>query len=194
MKKLICVFLIIIMLLQNFVFAVSFSDFTNTHWAYENVMSLVERGVINGYPDGTYKPENNVTYAEFIKLVVCAYVSKDKIYPSIPGEHWVEGYIMTAEMNELIPMDSISEEKYDIYITRAEMAKFLSIIDKNVTGEEYSKIKELDFIDINELPQEYIEYLDRVVNKGYIQGNPDKTFSPEKNLTRAEMATILTRI
>ncbi|MBP8614293.1 MAG: S-layer homology domain-containing protein, partial [Firmicutes bacterium] len=52
--------------------AVSFSDVPATHWAsgYINVAEM--KGVVNGYPDGTFKPEGAITYAEALKMILTA--------------------------------------------------------------------------------------------------------------------------
>lgn len=174
-------------------YAVSFSDI-NEHWAHDNIVNLAEQGIVNGYEDGTFRPENNVTYGEFIKLVVCRYLPEKSIIKNIPGLHWAAGYVSTAEIFKLMPQGTVFLEELDLPITRMEMVKILAIIDSNVTSKEYTKKKELDFIDIGHLPTVYVEYLERAVNRGFILGNPDKTFKPEGNLSRAEMVTILTRL
>ena len=56
MKKFLAILLCFIMLISTTCFAAGFSDLTSEHWAYKNVTNLVENGVINGYPDGTYRP------------------------------------------------------------------------------------------------------------------------------------------
>lgn len=194
MKRKVAVMMCAVMIMCALpVFALTFSDLTNAHWAYENIMGLVEKGVINGYQDGTFRPENMVTYGEFMKLTVCSYMPEKYLLPHIEGEHWAQRYINTAEMYEMMPAGSIRPEKLDLPITRIEMAKFLAMIDESMTGKNYNKIT-LDFVDVGDLPTEYILYLERLVGKGYILGNPDKTFKPDNNLSRAEMATILTRL
>ena len=49
----------------------NFSD-TQGHWANRYIAAAVNAGIINGYPEGTFKPDNTVTYAEAVKMVVCA--------------------------------------------------------------------------------------------------------------------------
>ena len=49
--------------------ATSFSDLAAEHWAYNNVMTLVSEGTVNGYEDGTFKPSTTVTRAEFVKMI-----------------------------------------------------------------------------------------------------------------------------
>ena len=47
-----------------------FSDLPQTHWAYKNVMALADRGIISGYGDTTFRPSNNVTYAESAVILI----------------------------------------------------------------------------------------------------------------------------
>ena len=193
-KKLVMIICMVVMLITAMpVYAVSFSDI-NGHWAHDNNIKLAEQGIVNGYEDGSFRPENMVTYGEFMKLVVCSYVPEKNIIKNLPGMHWAAGYVCTAELNGLMPQGTVSIEKLDLPITRINMAKILAIIDQNAIASTYNKTKELDFVDIGGLPPEYVEYIERLVNKGYILGNPDKTFKPESNLSRAEMVTILTRL
>ena len=47
-----------------------FSDVTFKHWAAAYVKAGVENGIVSGYPDSTFKPENNVTYAEALTMLL----------------------------------------------------------------------------------------------------------------------------
>lgn len=193
-KRVVMIICMVVMLITALpVYAVSFSDI-NGHWAHDNIMKLAEQGIVNGYEDGTFKPENMVTYGEFMKLVTCKYLPEKSIIKNLQGLHWAAGYVVTAEIYELMPPGTIFIEELDKPITRMEMVKILAIIDSNITSKEYTKNRELDFVDIGHLPTNYVNYLERVVNRGFILGNPDKTFKPESNLSRAEMVTILTRL
>lgn len=49
--------------------AVKFADMSRDHWAYESVNTLAGKGVASGYPDDTFRPEANVTRAEFVVLM-----------------------------------------------------------------------------------------------------------------------------
>ena len=52
---------------------ITFSDVTETHWAYNDIMSLTKSGVLNGYEDGTFRPDNYVTQAEMAKIITIAF-------------------------------------------------------------------------------------------------------------------------
>ena len=73
-------------------FAASFSDLEG-HWGYDYVITLVNDGTVNGYPDGTFRPDGTVTRAEFVKLIGKSDVLYDGIYSDIDG-HWGYDYIM----------------------------------------------------------------------------------------------------
>lgn len=197
MKRIFTIFLAITLTLTIVImptYAVTFSDLSKEHWAYDNIIKLAERGIINGYTDGTFKAEKKVTYAEFMKLVVCHLFPENKILPEIKDTHWATRYIRTAEIYGGIGRGSIAEEKYDMPIPRIEMIKYLSIFDEKLIGYNYEVTKDVEFTDISELSEENLEHIKRVVNRGYIIGNPNGNLNPNSALSRAEMVTILTRI
>jgi hypothetical protein len=76
-----------------------FSDLQGTHWAYPYIKIAKQRGVINGYPDETYKMDNVVTRAEFSKMV---YSQQPDIYKKIQEagdfvlNHWQNPDAYTA--------------------------------------------------------------------------------------------------
>lgn len=70
-----------------------FPDLALDHWANTYIAAAVNTGAINGYDDGTFKPENPVSYGEAVKMIVCTLG-----YASIvtPTEPWYDGYIKVA--------------------------------------------------------------------------------------------------
>lgn len=48
----------------------NFSDLNENHWAYNSVMALADRGVINGYTDSTFRPSKTLTYAECSAILI----------------------------------------------------------------------------------------------------------------------------
>ena len=55
-----------------------FSDVTSDSWAYQSVAQLANAGIINGYPDGTFKGQNNITRYEMAQMVAKAMANQDK--------------------------------------------------------------------------------------------------------------------
>ena len=71
MKKTLGLLLVTLMCLLSFstVFAATFTD-VDGHWAESSIERWTEEEVVNGYEDNTFKPENNVTRAEFVAMIV----------------------------------------------------------------------------------------------------------------------------
>jgi len=72
-----------------------FPDVPESHWANKYIAYAVKAGIINGRDDGTFRPENPVTYGEAIKMVVCA-KGYGSLYKQNEGEAWYQGYIKVA--------------------------------------------------------------------------------------------------
>lgn len=76
-----------------------FSDVTNAHWSYDDVEFLRNMGVISGYSDGTFKPDENITYEQCVKLVVAA-LGYDFMAESYGG--YPDGYMRTASQLKIL--------------------------------------------------------------------------------------------
>ncbi|AUC61005.1 PKD repeat [Cyanobacterium sp. HL-69] len=77
-----------------------FNDLSPNHWASEFIGALVQRGVIAGFPDGTFRPEAPVTRAQFAAMVQSA-LPKDTIrgginFSDVPSNYWATGAINNA--------------------------------------------------------------------------------------------------
>ena len=104
-KKLLALALALIFVLGTVAtgFAATFPDVADTDFEDE-VNRLVALGIVDGYPDGTYKPEGLVTRAEFAKIVVTAtgvgaaaeYAKGATKFTDVAADHWAAGYINVA--------------------------------------------------------------------------------------------------
>ena len=93
----------------------AFSDVMTNYWAYNNIQKAYRLKIIEGYPDLTFNPLGNITYAEVVAIMVNVLGEKD----NITGE-WPYNYINHAKSLGIIPEDS-NEEPSKV-ITRGEMA------------------------------------------------------------------------
>ena len=87
---------------------ITFFDVQPTHWAYKYIVSASEKGWINGYPDGTFRPDNNITRSEAVALIDRAtgripdmtFIRDNaddlKIFTDMKDGHWAYGYVMEA--------------------------------------------------------------------------------------------------
>ncbi len=123
MKRIISLILTLAMLLSIVpnVFAAEFSDFNSSHWAYEYVSALVNDGTINGYADGTFRPEGTVTRAEFVKMIGNGPEIRKEVFDDVASTHWAYNYIMSSGL------DALKDNMFmpDTPITRGDVAVLL---------------------------------------------------------------------
>jgi hypothetical protein len=171
-------------------FAASFGDVKDSHWAYEAVEGMAEAGVINGFPDGSFKPADTVTYGEFIKM---AYLAAGGADPGSAKEgNWASGYHEAAVAAGFFSKYDIAASALSYSIPREYMALVLSGILGDATIEDYGAIRgNISDVDTN-TPHE--DDIIKVYAAGLITGYPDETFKPSGTLNRAEAATVIHRL
>lgn len=197
MKKRIIIFLFTMLCLSanlSQIFAIQFSDLTNAHWAYDNIMSLAEAGIINGYENGTYQPERAISRGEFIKLVMTTLYGGNEYFEvnNFNFGHWAMPYALEA-MQKGYLMDGTTLDNLNNSITRLEMVNILGKVGINNKIYRANELNSISFSDINGLEESSKIYIDYVTRNGLINGYTDGTFKPNKTLTRAEVATIIVR-
>lgn len=165
-----------------------FSDVNPKDWYASNVLKLADLGIISGYNDGTYKPSNLVKVNEFIKMVVTSLgftiESND--------DDWSLPYIEKAIESGFILEDSFDD--YNRQISRYEMAYILSNTLEVLQIEQLTTDSYEDVIkDYYSIPEEYLNQVLFVYEKGIITGYPSGEFKGEEYLMRSEASTVLVR-
>ena len=181
--------------MQSLVYAISFKDINSSHWAYKYVIELSANKVINGYTDGTFKPESTITRAEFIKLVVMAALPEwiDISDAENNINHWAGKFIWIAERYGLINTGSINLQNIDEPIPRIEMVRIIVKADIAMKGNSLETKGKVKFKDVISLNNDDLLLLKHACTKGLITGYTDNTFKPYTNMTRAEAATMIYR-
>ena len=192
MKKIVLVLGILVVLCTSFAFALSFSDVSG-HWAEPYITELTDKGIINGYEDGTYKPEGEIKKAEFLKLIMVASIpDEDWTMENVKYNHWASIYMEAAERHEIIAEGYVDEVTANEPISRGDMVEILGKCDIMLRGSAQEST-ELELYDVASMEDMKLSMLSHCVAKGLIAGYEDYTFRPDKTLTRAEVATILSR-
>lgn len=108
MKKLISLFLVVIMIMSmsTVAFAVDFDDVADTHSNYEAIETLETLGIINGYEDGSYGSDKVLTRAECATMLTRAmypvYYGNSETFTDVPVTHWARIYVDTAYRHGLM--------------------------------------------------------------------------------------------
>ena len=172
-----------------------YTDMPENHWAYLNVVRLTSDGAITGYTDGTFKPSNNITRAEFLALVVRAILQIPEVPPA--GQHWATNIVKTAEKNSIVENREFAADTWNNPINRQEMAKIMARAMQYVLKEaqaERTSIYTSKVTDYNSIPESYRSYVAQVYAKGIVTGYPDGSFGGGRQATRAEAATMIVRL
>ena len=172
---------------------IKFNDIKG-HWAESTIKSFVDKGFIDGYKDSTFRPNNSMTRAEFVKLVnrVFGFTQKgEEQFTDVNKEDWFyddicigikEGYIKGKSKDVFAPNDNI---------TREEVAMILTNIMKN----KDVNLDKLDsFKDGNKTSQWAQSSVEGAIEAGYMNGYEDQTIKASGSITRAEAVSMLSRV
>lgn len=164
------------------------------HWAEPSIKYLIDKKIMSGYGDDTFKPDNMITRAEFLKIVNNVYEnqkSKEIDFKDVKEKDWFYKDIGKAVGAGYIEGYTDNTVKPNEPITRQEASK---IIVKASRLEKLTVNKKVDFKDKDTISDWALVYVDIMVEKGYIKGYEDNTFRPNRNLSRGEAAKILSGI
>ncbi|NMA02025.1 MAG: S-layer homology domain-containing protein [Clostridia bacterium] len=181
--------------LSAFNISEKFTDMGN-HWADTVVGKLTEVGAIGGYADGTFKPDNPITRAEFSKILTVS-LGLEKIEGSAFNDtatHWAKNDINTLVHHGIIDKSEYgSKYEPDKNITRVEIAKMVvraSGFDKEAREKAGQNTGFKDNSSIKSSDRGYVIIAKE--NK-LVGGYPDNTFKPNNNATRAEASAMIVR-
>ncbi|MFR3072774.1 MAG: S-layer homology domain-containing protein, partial [Paeniclostridium sp.] len=164
------------------------------HWAKADIEKFIKLGYVNGYEDNTFRPENQITRAEFIKLVNRVFNLTEKANPNfkdISSQDWYYEDLRIAVKYGYINGYEDNTFRADNPITRQEAMKIITTL-KNNEDVNLDKIYQYsDFKDIDYWAKEYVE---GAIESGYIRGDENKLIKPKGNITRAESVTMLNRL
>lgn len=161
-----------------------------SHWACYEITKLAKTGAINGYTDGTFKPDQTVTRAEFVKMVAVALELKtdvtENIFSDVNGSEWFAKYVGAAVSEKIVsgfngrfyPNDAISRQDAAVIIYNA-----MSI----ASMKEYAQDM---FVDCDKIADYAVGKVGALAYKGIVKGY-EGYFNPTRSITRAEAAVMI---
>lgn len=167
-----------------------FTDLPSSHWAYEAVTALKDLGIVNGVSADSFAPDNNVTRAEFTKMVAVLFglkaTSTESKFVDCGADDWFTPYVLAAA--EAGYVNGVDDTHFapDAQITRQDICTILGrVLDANEAAAEAG------FTDADQIQDYAVQYVKSFVALGVVNGYEDGTFRPEVSATRAEAAKIL---
>lgn len=170
----------------------TFSDIENVEWAKEAIGALKKKGVINGRTENIFAPNDCVTRAEFLKMIVLALNlptgSSECIFSDV-NEKWSVPYIVSAYENGIAA--GITENTFEpnSYITREMGAAFSAraLRVKKIATERDESL----FADDEAISEYAKEDIYCLKNAGIVSGVGGNEFNPKGKMTRAEAAMLI---
>jgi len=163
------------------------------HWAEQEISDWTSQGLSSGYADGTYRPDNSITRAEFITLVNRSFGFTDMEDPNftdVSSTDWFYNEIAKAKSAGYISGNGDNTMLPDNSITRQEVAAILVRL-LGLQGVDETTLQV--FSDAGAIQSWARPGVAAVVKSGLMKGYQDQTFLPLNPITRAEALVTLQR-
>ncbi len=175
----------------------SFNDVSSSHWANEYINELIKLGVLNGYDDGSFRPNNNVTREEFVKIIVttCGIydVNASCEFDDMTEDSWFYKQVASAVARGII--NGMDDGGFGVgqNITRQDAAVIISRTIESLIGAQTTPAASTltDYDSVSDYAKEAVALLQEL---GIINGYDDGTYLPFGSLTRAEAAAIMSKL
>ena len=172
--------------------SVKFKD-VDKHWAKDAIYLVANAGIVGGYPDGRFGPNDGITRAQFSKVIANFMGFKEEgdisAFTDLNPNDNLTPYVAKCVKAGVLGGTSATTMSPNAKVTRETAATMLSRAFKlDTTG--YTP----DFTDKNAISGWAKAHVAVMKETGLIAGYPDGSFNPKKSITRAEMMTIIARL
>ncbi|WP_058300937.1 S-layer homology domain-containing protein [Gorillibacterium timonense] len=196
----------------------------NGHWAQKAIETMVDQGILNGYPDGTFRPNEPVKVDQFIKMLILSFsdlhanqerswrasfldsltdenrtiLKQDYRYfdfkPALTG-YWAKPYIDVASDLNFLNKSRYSD--FQTSMTRENVAEVLFYTLQEtefLEDEQFSRTVAASYGDLTSANEREQKFIAESLIKGIMQGYPDGKFGVGRYVSRAEALVILNRL
>lgn len=173
--------------------SVIFTDLEQNKWYTEAVTELSEKGILKGHK-GLVRPNDNIKRAEYAQVL--HNIMQEEGLLDISGTDVSPNAWYFDAMRASITFGIIRGDGYDTYrpndpVTREEVFVMTSRAFQLAGMEESNKDLTLDFKDHKDLSSWAKNDTNALIAKGYLKGDQTKSLLPKKNITRAELASLI---
>lgn len=191
-KSVVAVLTVFALLFGSFsAFGASASDIGG-HWAEDIIAKWIDAEKINGYPDGTFKPDNPVTRAEFVQILYNVLPDRavaeetDHTFTDVSEGDWYYESVMALLQHGVVAEGETFEP--ESYITRQDA---MTMIGRAFYVRSVDSTAVEGFADYSEISDYALDYVAGLVEQGLVGGYEDNTIRPLAQITRAESVKIL---
>ena len=175
------------------------NDVVVAHYAAREIAQATNIGMLEGYPDGTFKPNDSITKAEFTKALISLATNRTFDFRNVYSKYssWYGPYVTIAEMQGIIDKNKYSDKELNEPITRIEAILMLAKTQINMKGIPQTQVGKVAYTDIDSLTPDEKALVVHAAQYDLLEGMKDGTetlLDPDRNLTRGEAAAALMRI
>lgn len=188
--------------------AATFTDINEVSWASSTIQAVSDKGLINGYEDGTFRAKNNVTYSEAMVMVYnlmsktgnlkASATNTLPIYQSVLNTYkiptWSQStvaYGLSAQILMAADLPKFTTNGVSNPATRQDVA----VMFGRALSEKYDIYAGtgVNYNDVWRISDEAMPYVDLLTRLGIVTGDDSGNFNPTANITRAEMAVMMNK-
>ena len=169
-----------------------FTDLNNAEWAKDYILKLYNKGIINGKQANLFAPNDKITRAEMVKIIVEAFgleITNGKTFADVFADKWYAKYVSAAADNGVVAGDDTGKFNPDSFVTRQDIAVMLYRVMKISASAPNAKFA--DFSEVADYARTAVTYFSAAE---VINGYPDGSFKPYGLATRAETAKIIASV
>ncbi|WP_404996437.1 S-layer homology domain-containing protein [Caldifermentibacillus hisashii] len=167
----------------------SFPDVPAGEYA-DAINNLVGKGIINGFDDGTFKPNDPVLREQAAKILATALkldTTGTENYPDVSPDNWSYKYIVAVTKAGIFGGDESGKFNPFANLTRQEAAKII------VEAFDFTGSSELTFGDKANIQSWAVPYVKTAVANGILKGDDQGNFNPNANIKRGDFALMIQR-
>jgi uncharacterized repeat protein (TIGR02543 family) len=178
--------------------AKTFIDIADNYWGRTAIVALAKDGIINGYGDETFRPENPITRAEFLTILMNALNLKAEEpitatqFKDVKPTDWFANAVLMARACGVVSGDERGSFNPNDKITREEMftMTYRAMLKLNLIKESKEDTVYQSFSDHKEIFDYAIDAIQALVKEGLVNGDANR-LTPKSNATRAESAQFI---
>lgn len=168
-----------------------FSDIAENAWYYEAIQFVSVNGLMNGYNDGLFYPDDNLSRAELTQLIYNKenkpIVTDGNIFTDVASDQWYTPAITWAVTHDIVSGYGNGLFEPNNSITREQLA----VVLWRYAGSPNTTNQALYFTDANEINSYALNAICWAIENGILNGYGNGVLAPQKPVTRAQMAQIL---
>lgn len=194
------------------------------HWAQQEIETMVKQGILDGYPDGTFRPNEPVRVDQFVKMLILSYSEQ---HPNLERT-WKGGFleVLSEENRTILKQDyryfnfkpamtgywakPFIDVASDLnFLNKSRYSDFQAVMTReNVAEVIYYTLQETEFLedaqfsrtvaasygDLTSATDRQQKFIAEALIKGIMEGYPDGNFGVGKTVSRAESLVLLNRL